>query len=261
MSKRDFYRKQYIDLLLSEALLQRPISYVSFQLSEKRCKSLLQSIENLIKNGYESIIYCWELNQEALFKSPILSFILEHNSEESDTLASFNPTTNPFEMCINMTNLNKNLSKDNMLDFIHSDKFYVLLSHEVCHWQQTITYGVPVMCSFVKQQGLGQYMNSPIELEACIFMTLEDACLHNKRIFDFESLISYASSIEDVYLKTAKDYILSNKKDVKEILKHNESFLTESIKELEEENFDLHLELVAVPVNKPMGYWKKNLLS
>ena len=147
-------------------------------------------------------------------------------------------------------------TNEELLNYLKSKTFLVLLAHEVFHWEQTIEYGVPTMAKFVKEESEGKYSQLQIELEACVFMVLKDAYLNYKKINSFDELENYTHSLSSSFLKTAKTLILNNLQEVKIILEQNKSFLTEAQDLIEQDNLNFMFDLVATPVNKPLGYWK-----
>ena len=175
------FKQAYIDLILSERVENMPDRIVSFDRIEFELKIIFKSLKTLVDKGYDSIKYCWSVGSEAQFKGDRLNIIFEQNSLEKDTLASFNPLNNPFELCINMGVLGKTCSKQDMLKFIESEDFYVLLAHEMCHYRQTFLHGVSVMKDYVAMENEGRYFDSAIELEACVFMVVEDSVLKGKK--------------------------------------------------------------------------------
>ena len=244
------FKQAYIDLILSERVENMQDRIVSFDKIESELKIIFKSLKTLVDKGYDSIKYCWSVGSEAQFKGDRLNIIFEQNSLEKDTLASFNPLNNPFELCINMEALGKTCSKQDMLKFIESEDFYVLLAHEMCHYRQTFLHGVSVMKNYVAMENDGRYFDSAIELEACVFMVVEDSVLKGKKVNDFQTLMDYVDSLENPFLFTAKRMILENEEQVKKIIEYNKNFFTESTQNISENEIDFKFEMVATPVHR-----------
>lgn len=211
---------------MNEMLAPRPLKFVSFNNCFKLLNMFVYAIKHIINNCSDKIIEGKQnqKNQQltGTIKGLKINIIFEFDTDEDDTLASFNPLVYPYELCINLKHLNLN-NKEDLIEYINSIKFQTILAHEVCHFQQTIEYGVSEMKRFINmEKNIKNYQTSPIELEACVFMVLENAKRNNVTIKDLNEFNDFVSSLSEDYLNLAKTFISNNQVAVKAIFENNE---------------------------------------
>lgn len=257
MENSNYYeilKRDYIKHILDEYVIPRPLDYVSFDEIKVATNHILKYVIGLFKHNFCQIKSLWDNNQNVQFTIPILktplSIIYEVDTNEDDTLASFNPEVNPYEMCVNLKIFKNETNMNKILVYLQSRRFQVLLAHESTHFVQTLLYGETVMKKYVKhaKQPNGYY-SSPIELEACIFMMIEDAFLSGKRLTTYEELKEYSEHTTSQFLSVAKNYILDNEPEVKDILNKNSNFLKLANEHLEETEFNFDIQPVPAPPN------------
>lgn len=72
------------------------------------------------------------------------------------------------------------------------------------------------------KKNIKSYQTSPIELEACVFMVLENAKRKNVQISNLKEFEHFISSLKDDYLNLAKTFIENNPVAIKTIFENNE---------------------------------------
>lgn len=239
--------KQYLKLhLVSEGVIH-PSKYPQFITGYKIFNGFYRGLNNYFLNesNFQSIKEIWDNNQEISFSCNLLGAhlltIFERMNFDPDTVASFNPESEPFELCINFYKFNENFNRDLILLYLQSREFKILLGHELFHFLQTLTYGKDIMKVFVNKQNQSSenYQNSLAEIEACVFMTMLSAKEQNYKIEDFSQFLQYVNSFKDSFYTTAKNSILNNIPSAKDIFEHNIEFLTEALPEDQEVKFEI----------------------
>lgn len=240
-------KKIYSKMIMLEIMNWHISSYVKFSEIQQRYKSIYKSIITAASVGSKTILDCWNQNKNAMFRSPSLNLIFEVENKDQDYRTSFNSLIKPYELCINCQPFRSDRSTDMLIQYIKSIDFQVLLSHEICHLLQTELYGLGYMKTHIEQEARGLYDKSVVELEACLFMLLEDAQLRNKKLKTSDEVFEYAKSIDSEFLLHAAKMVLENKSNVIDILNHNKEFLSEATSFIESEKDDLVFDLNCVP--------------
>lgn len=240
-------REYYINYLMEEYKTEED-RFVSFSLTEDTYKKFFQYINIICDKGFNSINDCFSKDFNAQFKISLLNkelfVVFEKKTNDKNTLASFNPLIYPYEICLNVSDMTE-IKKEILLRLINSNKVKISTAHEICHFIQTLIYGEEMMKKSVKISQ-SNYNDSIVELEACVFMVLEDAQINNNKINNIEQFFKYVLNISEDFLQTAKNIIISNKDKVTKMLEYNTAFLTESNKFLEAE--DKEIDFTATPV-------------
>ena len=245
------YNDVYLSILMNEMLAPRPLKFVSFFNCFKSLQAFSYAIKTIVNRGIDKIIEGSQSKQNLQFSGTIkeikFNIIFEFDTNEDDTLASFNPLVYPYELCINLKHLNIN-GKEDLIKYINSIKFQTILAHEVCHFQQTLEYGQSEMKKSIDmEKNIKNYQTSPIELESCVFMVLENAKRNNVTIKNLNEFNEFVESLKDDYLNLAKTFINNNPVAVKAIFENNE--LLEHIDETIDES-DVVILGPCIPVGK-----------
>lgn len=228
--------KKYLEMkCLSEGLIH-PDVFPDFNHVNNVCDQFHNYLIAIFSdtNKFSTLLKIWNIGQEISLKytleNQIITIYFERGNFDPDTLASFNPLSQPFEMCINFSQFDKNFDQYKILKCLRSTKFKSLLAHEFMHFEQTQLYGLETMRNMIINQNssLLAYQNSVAEVEACVFMTAFAAKSENKTIGNFEELLSYLKSQTESYYDTAKRSIFNNISMAQDIFEHNLNYLKEN---------------------------------
>lgn len=227
-----YYNELMIKNFLLEKLVNRPSTYAKFSYGHRVYCDISNKLRKIISNQNNLDVInknwnsCEAMAITRLYDDLLLVFERIVN-EDDGTQASFNFYTNPYEITFNLSDFkNKKLDVNNLSEKFNTQFFQVVLSHELFHYTQTKEYGVGEMKKNDSQ--VTDFIDSPVELEAYVFMITEHAILNGERITTLTSLVNYLNDLQDRNLNTAKVAIQGNLLAVEDILNHNKDFLTES---------------------------------
>ena len=258
------YAHIYNDLYTSGILTEHCKDYIKFSYVKKVFDIIYKRLL-VLPQLFSSLDDALKTNDQAQFGSVTFNngksivFIFEVRNEDNH-YASFNPFSTPYEMCINLTKIN-NLNQVTFSTYLSSNAFKIFLFHEVTHFVQTLFYPFDEIIRSHRIEMEGNYMKAPLEIEACLFMTLADALANGIELHSFDDTKQYLNSSIPNYLYTAKSVILKNEEAIQDIFNHNE-MIESMVDEAREMNdfakFELYLKPCAKSTTRPISYSERN---
>ena len=258
------YLHIYNDLYTAGILTEHCKNYIKFS-QVKRIFDIIHNRVVSLSQTFSSLDDALKIDDQAQFGSITFSngksivFIFEVRNKD-DHYASFDPFSTPYEMCINLTSI-KNLNQTTFSNYLSSDAFKAFLFHEVTHFVQTLSYPFDEIIRNHRIEMEGSYMRAPLEIEACLFMTIADALANGIELHSFNDTKQYLNNSTPFYLSTAKSVILKNEDAVQDIFNHNE-MIESMINEAEEMNDFAKFEICIKPCKKsstrPISYSERN---
>lgn len=194
--------------------------YISYSLCDKLFTDLLEVVIRHIQNiDYVKFNkYFKNTNAPVLSSKFYLSYVgcieIAFTGQRNLVTANTNFSGTEPRLALSIFKLNKGIiTYKNFYNYLNSIEIKTIIFHEIAHLIQNKKYGSDIMKNSYNDKDI----ESIIELEACIFMTIKNASLFGKKIKNFQDLKEYLSDYNPDYLTTAIVQIFGSHHDELEI--------------------------------------------